>query len=245
MDDAQRSTLKLAFLTYAAVFVAVAIFVRIDVTVALIGHVGSAGVAILLLYTPVFVAWRYRKDEDLTVYGFRSDPLGKGLLFGFGSLLIAFPIFFVGFVTFFQLVCDTSLSQVTPTGMCRRFLGWTNMKGPTIDMALVKFAFIQLIVVALPEELFFRGFLHHLLEKAFPPKFRFLGGGIGIALLISSALFAFIHVPRFGDPRSLATFFPGLLFGWMRSATGSILAGTIAHASSNVFMRMLNQMFLR
>lgn len=242
---AERDPLKLALITYVVVFVVVAVCVRIDVTVALIGHVGSALVAITLLYAPVLVSWRYRPSEDLNTYGFRADPLRKGLLLGVGSLLIIFPIFTVAFVTFFQLICDTSLNQIAPRGLCVRFLGWAHAKGPTIDLALLQFAFVQLIVVALPEELFFRGFLHHLLEQAIPPKRRFLGGGVGWALLISSALFALIHVPRFGDPRSLATFFPGLLFGWMRSATGSILAGTIAHASSNVLMRVLNQMFLR
>ena len=81
-------------------------------------------------------------------------------------------------------------------------------------------------MVALPEELFFRGFLLGLLEQRFPPKRRILGGGVGLALVISAATFALIHLPKDGDPRALATFFPGLLFGWMRSATGSILAST-------------------
>jgi membrane protease YdiL (CAAX protease family) len=54
-----------------------------------------------------------------------------------------------------------------------------------------------------------------------------------------------VHLPREGDPRTLATFFPGLLFGWMRSATGSILAPVMAHAASNVFIRLLDQMVLR
>jgi len=42
--------------------------------------------------------------------------------------------------------------------------------------------------------------------------------------------------PKDGDPRALATFFPGLLFGWMRSSTKSILAGTLTHASSNILV---------
>ena len=53
------------------------------------------------------------------------------------------------------------------------------------------------------------------------------------------------HLPREGDPRTLATFFPGLLFGWMRSATGSIMAPVLAHTASNVFIRLLDQALLR
>ena len=57
-------------------------------------------------------------------------------------------------------------------------------------------------VVALPEELFFRGMLLRLLEQRFPPKRRFLGGGIGVALVLSAAAFALIHLPKDGDPRA-------------------------------------------
>ena len=89
---------------------------------------------------------------------------------------------------------------------------------------------MQLVVVALPEELFFRGCLHRLLEERFPPTRRWLGGGLGVALLLSSLAFALVHLPKNGDPRALATFFPGLLFGWMRSATGSIMPSVLVHA---------------
>jgi len=103
-----------------------------------------------------------------------------------------------------------------------------------------EFILTQFAVVALPEELFFRGLLLTLLEKRFPPKRRFLGGGVGLALVLSAAAFALIHLPKDGDPRALATFFPGLLFGWMRSATGSILASTITHGFSNILVRVLD-----
>jgi hypothetical protein len=87
--------------------------------------------------------------------------------------------------------------------------------------------------------------LLRLLEQKFPPKRRILGGGVGLALVISAAMFALIHLPKDGDPRALATFFPGLLFGWMRSATGSILASTVTHAGSNILIRMLDLSVMR
>jgi membrane protease YdiL (CAAX protease family) len=104
---------------------------------------------------------------------------------------------------------------------------------------------VQLLVVGLPEELFFRGFLLGLLEKRFPPKRRFLGGGVGLALVLSSLAFAVIHLPKDGDPRVLATFFPGLLFGWMRSRTGSIVASTVTHGLSNILIRILDLSVMR
>jgi membrane protease YdiL (CAAX protease family) len=45
------------------------------------------------------------------------------------------------------------------------------------------------------------------------------------------------------DARRLAVFFPGLLFGWMRSATGSILPGVLCHASSNLYIEALHRTF--
>jgi len=245
MDDSRRNILKTVFITYAVVSAIVAVGVRLKYNVPLVGNVGAALIAISLLYLPVVVSWRFRRDEDLITYGFVFEPVRRGLAFAGGYVLVVLPIFVIVFVSFFQLACDTGLSRLVPDQMCRQFLGWTNAKGPTINLEFWEWALGQLVVVALTEELFFRGFLHHLLEKAIPPTRRVMGGGIGLALLISSALFALLHIHKTGDPRSLATFFPGLLFGWMRSATGSILASTIAHASSNVLMRLLNQIFLR
>ena len=62
---------------------------------------------------------------------------------------------------------------------------------------------------------------------------------------LSAAAFALVHLPKAGDPRALATFFPALLFGWMRSATGSIAGSVAAHAASNIWVRLLDQTFLR
>jgi membrane protease YdiL (CAAX protease family) len=238
-----RSDLKQALIVFAAVFVAVAGLVRLDFELAIIGHVGSALVAVTLLYTPLLVAW-YRR-EDLAIYGFVVEPLRKGLVLGLGVPLLIFPVFVVGYLAFYEIACSTSLSDLAPPGLCARFVGWQRMAAPVMNLDLAHFAMVQLVVVALPEELFFRGCLLHLLEKAIPPRRRLLGGGVGWALVISAAMFALIHLPKDGDPRSLATFFPGLLFGWMRSASGSILASTIAHASSNVLIRVLDQMVLR
>lgn len=235
---------KAALGTFVVVAVLVAVFVQIGVEISYVGHLGSALVAITLLYAPVVAGWR--RGEDLADYGFRAAPLGKGLAFGLGvPLLIIFPIFTSGYMAFYEIVCPSeTLRQLALPGACGRYDRFAGLGWPTLDLGLAEFALVQLVVVALPEELFFRGFLLGLLERALPPKRRFLGGGIGWALVISSLAFALIHLPRDGDPRALATFFPGLMFGWMRSTTGSILAPTLAHAASNIFIRVLDQVVL-
>lgn len=236
--------LKQVLGTFAAVAVMVAVMVRIDVELPVLGHVGSALVAVTLLYVPVFVAWR--RGEDLAAYGFVAEPVGRGLLLGLGvPLLVIFPLFVCGYLAFYHIACGSSLAMLAPPGVCAHFGGLAGISAPVIDQALLEFVVVQVVVVALPEELFFRGCLLTLLERALPPRRRFLGGGLGWALIISALMFALIHVPKDGDLRSLATFFPGLLFGWMRSSTGSILAPTLAHAASNVLIRVLDQMVLQ
>lgn len=233
-----------ALYAWLAVAALVAALVQIDITWPLVGHVGSAAVAIVLLYAPVTIAWLRR--EDLVDYGFVSEPLRRGLVLGLGAPLVIFPLFVGGYLAFYDVVCQSdALGVLAPRGACRGYHGVAALHWPDLDWDFAQFAVVQLVVVSLPEELFFRGCLHELLERRLPPARRVLGGGIGWALILSSAAFALIHLPKDGDPRALATFFPGMLFGWMRSATGSILASTLTHAGSNVLVRFLDLMVLR
>lgn len=243
MDPAQRAG-RDALIAYAIVAVLVTALVRIDVTLPAIGHLGSALVSVLFLYAPMVIL--ARRNEDLIDYGFRADPVKKGLAFAGAAIGVIFPIFILGYFAFYEIACHSKLlAHLVPKNMCVHYLGMSGLHPPALTWSLAEFCLVQLLVVALPEELFFRGFLLGLLEKRFPPKRRFLGGGIGLALLLSSLAFALIHIPKDGDPRVLATLFPGLLFGWMRSATGSILAPTLAHGASNILIRILDLSVMR
>lgn len=93
----------------------------------------------------------------------------------------------------------------------------------------------QLLVVALPEEAFFRGYLQSALDRVFPPRVRVLGARLGPAWLISSAIFALGHVLTIQHPARLAVFFPALLFGWLRARTGGVGAPLLFHAACNLF----------
>lgn len=233
-----------ALYTYIVVAVLVAGLVRINVTLPAVGHLGSALVSVLFLYAPMIVLGR--RKEDLFDYGFRAEPIKRGLLTALTAIAIIFPIFVVGYFVFYEVACHSKLlAHLVPRGMCAHYGGMRALHVPAPTWSLAEFCLVQLLVVALPEELFFRGFLLGLLEKRFPPKRRILGGGVGLALVLSSLAFAIIHIPKDGDPRVLATFFPGLLFGWMRSATGSILASTITHGCSNILIRLLDLAVMR
>jgi len=236
------SPLRTALVSFGIAMAAVVALAAVARGVPIVANNLGAAVAIVLLYVPVVIA--RRRGDELHAYGFLLAPVGRGLAFGLGVPAIVFPLFAVVFVGFYEIVCDAgSLRALAPPGFCARFDGWAGAHAPAIGWSLVEAAFVQVVVVAIPEELFFRGFLHELCERALPPKRRLLGGGVGAALVLSSALFAVGHLAVGLDPRRLSVFIPGLLFGWMRSATGSILAGVIAHAASNLFIDVLQKTF--
>ena len=97
----------------------------------------------------------------------------------------------------------------------------------------------QLALIALPEEVFYRGYLQSRLDDAWPPRVRILGATVGPALLVTSAIFAFGHLLTIHDPGRLAVFFPSLAFGWLRARTGGVGASVLFHATCNLFSATL------
>jgi CAAX protease family protein len=103
---------------------------------------------------------------------------------------------------------------------------------PTLSFASQALA--QVLVVALPEEFFYRGYVQTRLGQVFPQRFRVLGGDYGVHVVLTSVLFALGHFLVDFAPARLAVFFPALLFGWLREKRGEIGAGVFLHALCNV-----------
>ena len=202
-----------------------------------IGRNVHALVAAVFLFLPAAVA--RRRGEDLADYGFHLRPVGRSLVYAGGTIAVVFPLFLVGFVLFHQIAC----AYILPAATSARFAGWGGLMHPGLPLDFAEMALTQVVVVAIPEELFFRGYLLRRLEEAYPPRRRVLGGGVGVALILSSLLFGLSHVLFDLNPLRMATFFPGLLFGWLRSATGSIGAGVAVHAASNLYIAVLHRTF--
>lgn len=80
----------------------------------------------------------------------------------------------------------------------------------------------QLFLVAVPEEVFFRGYLY----DAFAEKGR-------EPVIATSVLFALAHVAIHATPWRALTFVPGLAFGWARRRTGNILVPVALHLAYN------------
>jgi len=96
----------------------------------------------------------------------------------------------------------------------------------------------QTLIVALPEEFFFRGYLQTQFDKTFGRPHKFLRADVGLGLPLAAAVFALCHVP-FGGPPRMIVFFPGLLYGWLRARTDTIVVPTLYHAASNVLMKVM------
>jgi uncharacterized protein len=97
----------------------------------------------------------------------------------------------------------------------------------------------QLLVVAIPEEAFFRGFLQTELDRLLRASPRFLGANNWWSILLTSAIFSLGHFITLPYPARLAVFFPSLLFGLLRARTGGVGASCLFHAGCNLLSSTL------
>ncbi len=126
---------------------------------------------------------------------------------------------------------------------------WWNEPTRQLSLALppdlANLALAQLVVVALPEEAFFRGYMQTALGDAESRRIRVLGVELAPAAWVAqAALFAMVHLIVEPHPARLAVFFPGLVFGWVRAWRGGIGAGMALHAMSNLYSEILSRSWL-
>jgi membrane protease YdiL (CAAX protease family) len=114
--------------------------------------------------------------------------------------------------------------------------GRAHFPGPVVT-AWGPWVFYQLLYVAIPEELFFRGYVQGRLEQALSgafPRGVATGGVIGLSALI----FALVHWGVLGSAGGMWVFFPALVFGWLRARTGALWAPVAFHAAANVLLAL-------
>ena len=209
---------------------------------ALAGQAKTAA-AVLFLYLP---GWRIRRRGELVdEYGVPPWPwvspgaaaqFRRDLRWFLGVAAILVPATVVGFFGFLALI-----DQLPPD--VRLFLTPYRAGAEAIAFRLPDRFWLlcldQLLVVALPEEFFYRAYLQTSLTRAWGEgKGRLFGAPVGAAFFATQALFALGHLAEF-HPWRLAVFFPSLLFGWLRVRTGSITAPILVHALSNLLLMTL------
>lgn len=192
----------------------------------------ATGVGLAFLLATYVLVLRY-DGETVHRYGlslgglFDSEPLEARRLLGaaanatawaVGVALVVLPPFWIGWVHFWKPAASFSAASLGSVG----------------DDALG-----QVLVIALPEEAFYRGYLQSALDDVWRPRLRVLGAELGPSLLVTSTLFALGHLATELDANRLAVFFPALLFGWLRARTKGIGASVVLHALCNLFASYL------
>jgi hypothetical protein len=173
---------------------------------------GIAG--IVFLFLPI--EYLHRKGADLAVYGLTWRHLGRGLLWAGIFMAIAFPPYILGYEWWFD---RHQFSFALPDTFWQEVVG-------------------NLFLVALPEEAFYRGYMQTRLDQVFRGRIRILGAPVGWSLVVTAGFFAIGHLVEF-RPDKLGTFFPGLVFGWLRAKTGSIGGAVVFHAGCNIWAQIL------
>ena len=171
-------------------------------------------VGVVFILLPVMVL--DRTDRPYDRYGFSLGKPHIDLLWVSGAALLLFP----------------PIAYFAPTvwGIKGAAFHWVLPEGYPSAI------FAHLLVTALPEEVFYRGYLLGRLDDAFPQRIRLLGASVGPGLLIQAALFAAGHYLVDFNPGRLAVFFPALAFGWLKAERGTLGAPILFHAAGNIFM---------
>lgn len=170
--------------------------------------------AAALIYIPIWIF--YRRKERVGFFEPNLKTLGKSFLWFLIMCLAIFPILEVG-NRFYQDI------------FFHRGFSGGNFRG------LASFAFFQLVIVAIPEEIFYRGYMQLQFNRIWGRPWKLLGVPIGKGFWVTAVLFAFSHSLIQLQWWHFSIFFPGLVFGWLREKTGSITASALFHAASNCY----------
>lgn len=200
---------------FAGQLVLVAGLVQLDRIFALGGYL-HALVGLVFIFIPVLVLDRRGKPYKRYGLSFgRPVDIGVDLLFVLGAMVICFPPIVLGAPTVWGIE-GRAFSFAWPSGY------------PGVALS-------HLLVVALPEEFFYRGYLMGRLRDIFGER---LGkrGSLVLALCLQALLFALGHFLVDLNPERLAVFFPAIVFGLLRALRGTIVAAVAFHAAANVFM---------
>lgn len=246
--EQRRRLLREALWVFGLCSVACAVLVQLRPVVGFIDANVHGLIAAIFLFVPTELI--IRRKESFTTFGLTHEPLGKGLLVFAACAALVFPLFAGAFYLYYRQVCTWSVAGTLPLPgqirrLCSRFVGSAARARLSLTPSYLNMVLTQLLVVGLPEEYFFRGYLQTRLEQVWPSNRRLLGAPVGPGLPVGAALFALGHLITDFNGMRLAVFFPGLVFGWMRQVTGSILAGVLFHASSNLVSDLLHRAFFQ
>ena len=149
--------------------------------------------------------------------GLWSRSPGRDLALLAGTLVTAFFLLYVGLRTVQSFAWTVPLME------------------PPIKGQWALWAIRQLTHVALPEEVFFRGYLLSTILlfcqkcRCLEPKTRQI-----VAIVGSALIFGVFHAIVWESGFALLTFFPGAVMGWLFLRTKSLIVPVLFHAMANI-----------
>jgi membrane protease YdiL (CAAX protease family) len=211
-------------------------------SVEFVQQIMHGAIACMFLVGPQVAARMSGQPFDDRAAGIRLAPIVPGLRVLGLALFVTWPAFVLGFFFFYGKLCPNLriLHAIAP--ICPRWPGIAGMH-LGLPQGFWLLALSQILIVAVPEEVFFRGYLMSRFEARFPSRKYLWGAAVGWPLLLTSLLFAVGHFLVDLQPARLAVFFPALAFGWMRSRSGSVAAGALFHALCNLLSEVLHEAF--
>jgi membrane protease YdiL (CAAX protease family) len=99
---------------------------------------------------------------------------------------------------------------------------------------------VQLLVIGLGEEFFFRGYLQSHFNAVCGRPFCLLGARWGRGLIYAALLFGACHLVT-GDLSRMQVFFFGLFAGWLRERTSTIAVPAAYHGLANLLQEFLSR----
>lgn len=171
--------------------------------------------AAVLLYIPLVIGHRHR--NYLVFVETSPRHILRSLKTFLVWVAIIFPPYALGVHLWARFIWGAQAFHVAPL--------------PDLNLILS-----QVLVIALPEETFFRGYVQTRFQQIFKPRWRLFGAHLGWGWILTSVVFALAHSIIQYQWWHFAIFFPSLLFGFLREKTDGLLAPILCHAFSNLFM---------
>lgn len=185
-------------------------------------------VSVLFLYTPIL--FLFAKKMHPVYYGIWKKGAIKSILRALFVSFFIFPLYTIGFYLYNKYSNGLSMSIILIKQLFQpRFL---------------LFVLNNLLMVAIPEEIFYRGYLQSELRTCDTRKITLLGVNIGYSFLLVNIMFAIGHIILIPNITRLAVFFPGLVFSWLREKDDNIAGAIVFHWLSNILSFALFSMLL-
>lgn len=244
MDNKIEQNFSYAFLATASLFILIFLSHALKIS-PIVSTVMAASVIFFQILCPLeILKWQGINPQNLNIYGRRIEilpdiffpPLTKKTLPDFRGLLLDLRFFLVfSAIIFLPYVLVYIAYHNVIAALGDKIVQFSFNLPPRLPVEILT----QIFVVALPEELFYRGYLQGTLLKRWPNHHFIFGLPVGKAVIITNLIFACAHLLGTWSILRLLTFFPGMLFSYLVYKNKNLVSAILFHATCNIVSMIL------